>query len=506
MEERYIYTPSPVQLEAHNCQGADVQEILYGGTAGCGKSVWLRWDPIITQLYDWNGMPGEHTRYLEAKTRGEEFRSVGWALHVRENYNQLLQTIEECKGIAKMVDPGSRWVARDQLIIFSCGYKIQFGHLDTADAWREYDTNQYTHLALDEAVNLFEGGFHGLRSRVRTTDPILSKKLRVCLASNPDAPAKGQWVKKRFVEPEPEGRKMLAERFKRFDGTFGTRTRMYIPAYLSDNPDPEFRRQYEDTLRTLPKHIMEARLYCRWDVVEGAFFESEWIPSVHVVKPFPIEPHWHVGRTMDWGYKSPCPIFYWAVNDDGDLIIFKEVNFNFKVSPGKRKDSQLVAMSLRNIEKEMGYWDERRNCSKITGPADNQIFGRIDGGWRIADKMAAEGISWIPCTKNRIAGTAEVMRRLKDIPTNPDSHPGLMVFDTCKELIRTMPLLETNPDEPETPKDGGEDHWYDCLMYTCMYRTGAAKKPGRRVVDECDLNDIDQARLRRSGRRWGYGA
>lgn len=503
--ERTIYSPSEVQQEAHDCQGSDVQEILYGGTAGCGKSVWLRWDPIITQLYDWHGMPGEHTRYLHARARGEEYHSVGWALHVRQNFKHLIQTIDECRNLASIVDPGSRWISRDDLILFSCGYKQQFGHLEHEDSWRAFDTNQYTHLEMDEAIQLFECQFHGLRGRVRSTDPILSKKLRICLASNPDAPARGRWVKQRFVDPAPGGRKMLSEQFTRFDGTIGTRTRMYIPAFLSDNPDKEFCRQYEDTLRTMPKHIMEARLFCKWDVIEGAFFEQEWKPSVHVVKPFPVPDHWPKFRIMDWGYKSPCPVYWVAVNEDGDLVFFREVTFNHNVPASKRKDSQLVAISIRNIEKEMGLWDEKRNCSKITGPADSQIWGQIDGGWRIVDKFAAEGVHWVPCTKNRFAGTAEVVRRMNDIPKSGDARPGLQVFETCTELRRTIPLLPTDPNDPEVPQDGGEDHWYDCLMYGCMYRTRAASKQPKKHIDECDMNDLDRARLVRQGRRWGYG-
>ena len=72
MEPQLLYSPSDVQREAHYCEA---REICYGGTQGCGKTWWLRWDPIITQVYDWNGSKGEHTRYLEAQERGEKFES-----------------------------------------------------------------------------------------------------------------------------------------------------------------------------------------------------------------------------------------------------------------------------------------------------------------------------------------------------------------------------------------------------------------------------------------------
>jgi hypothetical protein len=499
MQEEVLYEPSPVQQEAHDCPA---DEVLYGGTAGPGKSVWLRWDPFINQIM---GSGGEHDRYLLAKATMRDFRSVGWALHVRKYLKQLRQTIEIMKKIAEHVDPASVWHAKDDTIEMSCGYRIEFGHLEHEDSWRSYDSNEYTHLAMDEATQLHECQFDGLRSRVRCVDPVLRRKLRVCLASNPDSPVCGRWVKKTFVDPAPVGRTLLRSKLEMFDGSTEYRTRMYIPAFLSDNPNPQFRRDYEKTLRTLPRHLMRARLMCDWNVLEGAFFEYEWIPSVHVVKPYKIPDHYPKFRVLDWGYKTACPVTYWAVTEDEDLVCFRELTFNHEVTPRERKDSQLVAMAIRDAEKQMGFWDEARNQSRLSGPADYQIREERDGGWTIEDRMAAEGVYWVPCHKNRLAGTSEFLRRLKDIPTREGARPGVTFFNTCHHTIRTIPMLPVSKTDPEVPEDGGEDHWYDTCMYACMYRAPAAVKPKVTHREEWETNDLDRARAR-AARRYGYGS
>jgi hypothetical protein len=110
MEAQLLYSPSDVQEEAHYCEEA--REICYGGTQGCGKTWWLRWDPILTQVYDWNGSPGEHSRYLTARSRGEKFESKGWALSLRRTYKDLEQTIQKVLGFIYKVDPRAAFFAR----------------------------------------------------------------------------------------------------------------------------------------------------------------------------------------------------------------------------------------------------------------------------------------------------------------------------------------------------------------------------------------------------------
>jgi hypothetical protein len=474
-----IYTPSPVQQEAHLC---DADELLYGGTAGPGKTVFLKMDPFETQIY------GEIDRWNAMRAAGQNFRSVGWALYLRRTFPELEQFLVELLDTAFKIDPDFHWNSDKKILTHPCGYKYQMGHLQKPEDYRSYDSSQYTWLGIDEAIQFPEYPVRMICSRVRTTDPILIRKLRKRFASNPDAPAEGLWVKERFVDPAPAGRKLLVDRIKMSDGTYEERTRMYIPARLSDNPSAEFRRRYEADLRMLPHHVMLARLEGRWDVVSDAFFAYEWKPEHHVVKPYPIPAGWPRGRVMDMGYKVACPILWYAVTPDGDIVVYREVTFNHKVKEKDRKDAELVALAIRRIEKQHGEWDERNDCSKLSGPADNQISARIGTvGPSMEESMAGHGVYWEKCTKDKVASTAEFIRRLRDIPTKPGTRPGITFFDTCTHCIRTIPLIRIDPNNQEAPLDDDNNHWLNAIQYMVMHRM--AQPTEREVTDFDKRND-----------------
>jgi len=860
-----LYVPGDVQREAHYC---DAREILYGGTQNCGKTWFLRWDCIMTQLYDWNGSPGEFSRYLDAVYKGGVFKSKGWALHLRRTFKMLTQTISRVLDFVYEVDPEVHWDADNYILTFGCGYRWQFGHCQNDDDWRQYDTNEYcveestdvlmgdgeykkirdivpgdfvatlegprivthfhstgrkpcvslsaplldgtigkqihptthpvlvsstmrwrpgllrgelqaesqstahafswldyesmlcgraespvkrvstidggtgflefdgsrielsrlpelsfplvlhepshpsdgtfrqiptrfhefeslrepsigslqfdsrhtvstredlsrslrafervprnisgihacgtacahagsgtatgsmgrcsicydlrgalahssqgifqeqslrlgdaesnipigwrqdgqertrtdmghsqqsyrhfysrrlrevtegvrtveakvrfhgfaetcdltveganhyitrfgivnanSHIAFDEAIQFTETQYNMIRNRLRCSDPILSSKRRVVLATNPDAPAEGVWVKKRFVDHAPEGRKMLTETMNMTDGTVEKRRRIFFPAYLSDNPDKESARQTEIDLRSQPRHIMEARLFGNWNFVAGSFFEYEWRTEVHVVKPFTcpahgltncqpcaysngLPNHWPRARVMDWGYKKACPNMWFAKNEDDDLIFYREVTYNHEIANEKdRRDAQLVALGIKKVEMEHGEWNTARNCSKLTGPADYQICARMGSvGDTIEDTMAKEGVYWCKSTKNRAAATAEILRRLKDVPSRPGARPALMVFENCTQLRRIMPLIKVDPSEPELPLKDDNGHWLECLMYACMYSLPKAEKAsgkGRHGGIDEDDDEGDEKQRRGTKALGGYGS
>jgi hypothetical protein len=53
----------------------------------------------------------------------------------------------------------------------------------------------------------------------------------------------------------------------------------------------------------------------------------------------------------------------------------------------------------------------------------------------------------------------------------------LFVFDTCRALIRTLPLLQHDPDRPEDLDTQMEDHAADETRYACLSRPYVPAKP-----------------------------
>jgi hypothetical protein len=72
-----------------------------------------------------------------------------------------------------------------------------------------------------------------------------------------------------------------------------------------------------------------------------------------------------------------------------------------------------------------------------------------------------------------LGGWDQVRARLRGDETGP----GLLIFSTCRDLIRTLPALQHDPDRPEDVDSDGEDHAPDEARYACMSRPWVRQKP-----------------------------
>jgi hypothetical protein len=57
-----------------------------------------------------------------------------------------------------------------------------------------------------------------------------------------------------------------------------------------------------------------------------------------------------------------------------------------------------------------------------------------------------------------------------------EGDPMLVVFHTCKDFIRTVPVLQHDRDKPEDLDTEGEDHAADEARYACMSRPFIPKR------------------------------
>lgn len=479
------YTPSAWGKEFH---ALDVDEALGGGSAGPGKSLVLLMDPL-------EQVAVEHERCRRGEIKWGH--SLGWAMHLRREMPRLEQTIHRSKLLFNQIDPGVKWDEQRHMWRFSSGYKFQFGHLKDNDSFLNYRSAEFTHLAVDEIGELDAADvWHELVSRVRTTDPVLAKMKKARCMSNPCS----NWVREYFVDPAPEGRAVLRRRILLEDGSAAERRRLFLPAKLSDNPDPQFRRDYEINLRDKPHHIRAALLDGNWYLVPGAFFADDWDERRVVIKPFRIPQNWKRFRSGDWGFKQECVILWWAVNPEGDLICYRERTYNGPKAK-ERLYADEVARRIRDIEKNagMGEWNHMRNCSRLTGPMDTQLWEeRGRKGPSMADDMAAEGVFWTRATKGRRMAAMQIIKRLKQRGAN--DQPGIMWFETCRNCITTIPSLPTDKDEPEEPKKGGRDHAYDASSYAAA----ANMLPNNDNSGGYDDDEDEEPDTRYRG-KWGYG-
>lgn len=503
-----VYQPSLWQQEFH---ALPVFEALGAGAAGVGKTRCLLMDAagqilvehdrcVAQQLWEQN--KGPKPEY------GLQWgHSQGWALLLRREIMEQLQTIALSHIFFRALDPGARYDRESHIWTFRSGYKYQFGHCKELNDYVKYVGNAYTWLGFDEVVEFSKTQYDQITARVRSGDPVLRTMLRVRACSNPGPSPIGSpddsatWVRDLFVDPAPEGRKILQRTVTLGDGSKETRTRMFLPGRLTDNPNKQFARDYEVTLRTKPARIRKAYLEGDWYYTPGAFFGEDFDKTLHVRKPFKVPFDWPVFRSMDWGYKLPGCIGWYALDDDENLWQFEELYFQGMV------DAQ-VAKRVQDIEKRYGLWDSRRKRSRITGPADTQIWEeRGNSAETIYDVFRKAGVPWEQADKSPGSRSAHAKRILKRLRAheNGTQLPGLIFTANCVRTIGTVQQIPTDPNKPEEPLKGGDDHAYDQLAYAGAHATrGRAGiivlRDTKPAFDEMDDDDKPAA-----AGGWGYG-
>ena len=505
--ETAVYEPSEWGKLFHNLPH---DEALGAGSAGPGKSVVLFWEPLPQIVV-------EHERCANPKHPHHQpwGSSTAWVLHIRRTYDMLEETLERAHRWLPQLDPGVKWEAQHHWFRFPSGLIYQFGHCQHSQDWKRYYSKQYTMILYDELTQMEEEQYDQINTRLRSSDPVLSQMLKIRAMSNPVVQRQGEnfslkdphWVRRRFVDPAPGGKVTFSQPLKLNSGETYNYTWIYLPAKLSDNPDPEFRRTYEINLRKKPPHIRKALLEGDWYITEGSFFGEEWDEDIHVVKPFRIPPDWPQFRCMDWGYKTHGCIYWVALDPDGNMIVHREYTFRLK-HPDK------VAEQVERIERELGLWDTKRKRSHITGPADTQIWEQKgERGRSKAEEFRSRGVPWVRANKtwNRKSesGSREMnaQRLAKRLADHDDRRttPGIVFFDTCTMARRTIPGIQTDPDHPEEPLKGGEDHWWEAIAYGCSYadRGPSGIPDGRRNKHDPDDDEFERKRENRG--RLGYG-
>lgn len=425
---------------------ANEREVLYGGSAGGGKSYGLLADPM---------------RYFgNANFNG---------IILRRTNDELRELIWKSQEIYPKAFPGARWQEKKSQWVFPTGGRLWMTYLERDEDVLRYQGQAFCYIAFDELTqHATPFAWNYMRSRLRSTDPTLPLFMRA--TTNPGGPGHS-WVKRMFIDPAPSGKRFAAtdidtgntmvypdNHAKAGQALF---YRRFIPASLKDNPYLMADGQYEANLLALPEMQRRQLLEGDWAVADGAAF-SEFRQHVHTCDPFDIPSDWRKFRSCDYGYSSFSAVHWFAIDPSYEtLYVYRELYLS------KHTGKDLARAVL----------DAERGDNIQYGVLDSSCWhNRGQIGPSIAEEMISMGCRWRPSDRSagaRVAGKNQLHQRLK--VNDETGQPGIVFFNSCRQIIADLPVIPSDPKgSDDIDARYRSDHAYDSVRYGIMSRPRAA--------------------------------
>lgn len=391
-------------------------EVLYGGAAGGGKSQAQIRDAFIYAL-----------KYPKSKQ-----------LILRRTYPELEKSLIR---IALELYPKSLWQYNSSKHVgtFINGSVIDFGYCDNENDVYKYQSAEYDVIRFDELTHFTENMYVYLISRCRGAN---GYPKQIKSATNPGGVGH-TWVKERFIDIGPPN---VVHKTGKTD-------RVFIPSKVTDNlalleKDPDYMARLDNLDGDTKKALLEG---C-WDLTDGMFF-AEFKREVHTCNPFEIPDQWRRYRALDYGLDMlAC---YWiAVSDTGRAYVYRELYQSGLIASDAAK--KILAESPKGEDVHTTY-----------APPD--LWNRHqDTGRSTAEIFAKEGLRLSRANNDRVQGWLDVKEWLRIYTDEQEQNcADLCIFNTCINLIRTLPALRYDTHNPnDTARDPHElTHAPDALRY-----------------------------------------
>jgi len=470
---RIPYKPQPRQIKYHKAQGID--ELLYGGAAGGGKSEATIWDALKYALQYQNSR-----QVIFRRTFPDLQRSI------------IMRTLQVYpKELGKYNQSKHEWG-------FVNGSVIELAYWDNDSNYMNYQGAEYDVIRWEELTQFEERWYTYMLSRLRGSKPY---PRAVKSTTNPGGVGHS-WVKRRFIDVgPPEQVHDVQERDD--DGNAlhwpeGTpqagqpimRKRIFIPANVFDNQeliknDPG----YVARLMSLPDAERKQLLEGDWDTFAGQYFGS-FSRAIHVIEPFAIPKDWKRYRAMDEGYKDPFVCLWFAVEPKtGDAILYRE----FSKSKLLTSEQIKAVRNMSPVDEEYVYnvadtsfWNKSKT-ENVT-PAD--IFQRMGITLRQAKKERVNGWKrmreWLHPHDAIDGATGKIYK-----------HSKLKIFNTCLKTIEAIPSMVHDDTHPEDVAEHALDHIPDAIRYWCMsmampFPLKDLREEKRSRVERFDYDDDDE--------------
>ena len=410
-------------------------EVLYGGAAGGGKSYGQLCDALIYAAK----YPKSKQLILRRTLPELEKSLVRVSL---ELFPQEIYKYSESKHTGTFIN----------------GSVIDFGYCDSESDVYRYQSAEYDVIRFDELTHFTEQMYLYLMSRLRgTTDYPRAMKS----STNPGGIGHS-WVKGRFIDIGSP------QKIHKIGGS----RRLFIPATVFENRaliknDPD----YVKRLRNLSEKDRRQLLKGDWDVNEGQYF-SEWRREMHVMRPFDIPKSWRRYFAMDYGLDMLAG--YWiAVDPFENAYVYREVY----------QSGLIISEAARVILEAQG-----KDIPEIYIAPPDMWNRRQDTGKSVAELFFERGITLFKASNDRIQGWYSLKEWLHPRKNEfGETAPRLRIFENCTEIIRTLPALCFDRNNPNDV--GNQVHEYTHGADALRYWAAARPMAQEIIIDEEDFEE-----------------
>lgn len=436
----YPYRPTARQRQAHALD--DVDELLYGGAAGGGKTDYALAEAVRTAL----AAPGVAVLILR-RTFPDLYRPNGIVFRLRNRLPAKL----------------ARWNGESHTFTFPNGSVIELGHLARDADVLKYQGAEYALVIFDELTQFTLYQYLYMRSRLRLAGALVGKlKARSIGTTNPGGPGHG-WVRGRFIDPAPPGQVWTPPAS---EDEPRPRSRCFVPALLADNPHVE--AGYEDTLRGLgDPALVRALLTGDWDVFAGQRFAA-FRRDIHVVDPehLPIPAGSARSLGVDYGFDAPFVALWGARLADDLVVIYRElVAAGLTPAEQAARIREAETVGERETYKASVHIDPSTYARNPSQPRAVASSPHLPPPGSIAASYALAGLPVRRANNDRLLGVSTVADKLR---VRGDGRPRLLIYSTCRYLISTLPALPRSDKNPEDVDTKADDHAYDSLRYLLL--------------------------------------
>ncbi len=434
MADLWVPQAGPQEL-AVECAGS-IDEVLFGGARGGGKTNWLLGDFVqdIGQGALWTG------------------------ILFRRSIPELDEVVRQSQQIYPTYG-GEYKVGRNEWW-FPAGARLRLRHMEDINDYMKYHGHQYSWVGFDELGQWPDlTAYRAMISTVRGA----ARRKRIRATANPGGV--GHLALKGYfdISRHPQGRVPIR------NARTGM-TRMYIPAKIQDNKillaaDPD----YEQRLYASgDDELVRAWVDGDWDAIVGSYF-SMWDHTQHVVAPFTIPLHWPLFMGLDYGETNPTAAVLAAVTPDDEVVLVDYYSVPHRGAAdharalgawldacpytGKRRPSMILA--------DPSMWTKRRT--------DEAALARSP-----YDTFVKHNLFPVKANNDRINGWRILMDALR--------HQRLRLFNGSMDgLIEAIPTMQRDPTNPEDMLKGGDDHGLDALRYLMghVYKATPVHTPTR---------------------------